>query len=429
MRDDLDSVPPAIPLLVIEVLGKSNSPKDAYDRLKNLWPEIQSQSRFHMENFSLAAPKNRRPDELNIYLDGGLNLFDARVGCADIDCRLEAARHLARSLALVGDTLWITDYLTEQFLEHGKVDDEKLYRILTDTLVLSELFPLIAAGIIKFRSPWRSVCESCNNAFDTQVEEMVEDSLKEYSSEFDIEKMCGGGYALHTGGTYHPSMVLRVYPTKWLGAQRTPTAEEAKRNVAHTAIRSALWTCDEASKGNGVLFSNSAIGMAAFVKREQKLEGRSSLRAFDERRSVQIPWVTELNASQIVELRSEASKALPALRELLARHLTVAKTEDKNPGALIDELRWQAVETRNELENVQGHAGRYWKAAYATVGLSISAYGLGTDGVIPSLGGLLPILHLLIEHKGGSKKEVDRLQRRPGYVLVKAQDILKHAHS
>lgn len=427
--NESNCVPPAIFLLVTEVLGKSLGPHDAYKRLKNLWPELRAQSRFHQENYSLIARPRDRPTDLDIYLDGALNLFDSRIGCAEIGCRIEAARRLSRSLALVGDTIWITDYLTEQFLEDDKVSDDLLFRTLNNSLVLAELFPLITAGIIKFRSPWRPVCQACNAAFDMKINKMVEESLMEYSSEFDVEQMDGNAYALHTGSAYHPPMVLRVYPSKWLGAQRLPTTDEMKRRVAYTAIRSALWTCNEAGYGDGVLFSNSAIGMAAFVKQERDIGGPSGLRAFDERRSIEIPWVTQLNASQIVDLRSEASKALPAFRELLARHLTFSDANDKNSDTLIEELRWHAMDTRNELENVQSHSARYWKTSYATAGLGLSAYGLGTGNVGASLGGLLPILDLLVRHESGAKKEVDRVQRRAGYVLVKAQDMLAHAHN
>ena len=431
MWSDLSNVPPVVPLLVVEVIGKSKDSRDAYNRLKKLWPELHAQSCFYWENLQFNQSVVSKPTELSIYLDGGLNLFDPRVGCSDIGCRLKAARNLSRSLALIGDSVWLTDYLTEQFLEkYKRVTDDQLFRILEDALVLGELFPLIKSGVVKFRSPLKSFCKSCSMEFENEVEKMVKEMLMEFSSEFDVERIRDDAYILHTGAAYNPSLVLGVYPSKnRVGGRRTPAVEEAKQEVVYTAIRSALWVCEEASKGNGALFSNTTVGLAALVKREQKLEKRPLLRAFDEKRSIQIPWVTELSASQIVDLRSEASKALPGLRELLAGHLSTNDSNNKSPSQLIDELRFQAMETRNELENVQKNSGRYWKAAYATVGLGISAYGLGTDGVFPALSGLLPILHLIIGHTTGNQKEVDKLERRAGYVLVKAQDLLSHTHS
>ncbi len=427
MWSELNNVPPAIPLIFNEIISKSRGYEDAYKRLKKLWPELRAQSRFYWENHSLASPDTNSPTELGIYLDGGLNLFNSRMGCIDIRCRLKAAKNLTRTLGLLGDTIWLTDLLTEIFLDnHKKIPETKIHRVLNDAMVLTELAPLIGAGIIKFRSPIQNFCKSCSIVFERELEEMVHDALSEHTSEFNVEKINDDAYALHTGETYAPPIIMRVYPHKnRLGAQRTPTVEESKFDVIYTAIRSALWTCNEASLGNGTVFSNSPIALAALAKREQNLTESSTLRVFDERRSIQIPWVTQLNASQIVELRDEASKALPAFRELLANHLSISH---EAPSQLIGELRAQAIETRNELENIQSHSGRYWKTAYATVGLGISAYGLATDGVVPALGGLLPILHLLKEHTEGSQKELDKLHRRAGYVLVKAQGMLAHAH-
>lgn len=63
-----------------------------------------------------------------------------------------------------------------------------------------------------------------------------------------------------------------------------------------------------------------------------------------------------------------------------------------------------------------------------TLGFGVSAYGLGTGQALPALSGLLPLLQLMVTHKTGTEKDLEKLKRRPGYVLVKAQDILDHAH-
>ena len=62
------------------------------------------------------------------------------------------------------------------------------------------------------------------------------------------------------------------------------------------------------------------------------------------------------------------------------------------------------------------------------LGLGLSAYGVATDQVVAGVGGLLPILQLLIEHKTGHDSSIDTTISKPGYVLLKAQDILSHAH-
>jgi hypothetical protein len=80
------------------------------------------------------------------------------------------------------------------------------------------------------------------------------------------------------------------------------------------------------------------------------------------------------------------------------------------------------------LEAIRKNSARYWKATYGILGLGLSAYGVAADQVLPGVGGLLPIIHLLIDHKTGHESEVSKLTTSPGFVLVKAQDILAHSH-
>jgi hypothetical protein len=82
---------------------------------------------------------------------------------------------------------------------------------------------------------------------------------------------------------------------------------------------------------------------------------------------------------------------------------------------------------RAELEDRRRTAARFWKGTFGILGLGLSAYGVATDQLVPGVGGLLPIIQLLINHKIGHEAEAGKITRRPGYVLVKAQDILSHA--
>lgn len=427
MDVDLNSIPPAILLLITEVALKSPTPDDAWVNLRKLLPELKVQSRFYQENSLGPTPISGSPRDLKIFADGALNLFDERIGCADLRCRVEAAKKLVRSLGLLGDTVWLTDYLTEQFVQDEELDDARLHKILEDMLVLMELFPLILGGVIRFRSPWRPVCAACLSTFEDRVDAITDDLLAEYTSEFSIEH-AETGFSLHTGSAYSPPLILRVYPSQWLGARRTPLPEEAIRRVLHMAVRSALWSSSEASEGNGVVFSNSTLGMTALARQEGWVRSRREVRVFDERRNVNLPWVSELNAEQILQLRQEASQALPSFRELMSRHLSFTELNIDNEADVISDIREQAIEVRNELESTKKYAAKYWKVAYATLGFGISAYGLGSGQIAASLGGLLPILQLLIQHETGTGHQLDKTRHRPGYVLLKASELLEHAH-
>jgi len=104
-------------------------------------------------------------------------------------------------------------------------------------------------------------------------------------------------------------------------------------------------------------------------------------------------------------------------------HRADSKTED-----LIAELREQAAEVKAELTTKQAKSARYWKTMYGVLGFGLSAYGIATDQLAAGVGGLLPIIQLLIEHKTNHESALEEIKNRPGYVLVKAQDILSHSH-
>ncbi|WP_094820895.1 hypothetical protein [Bordetella genomosp. 4] len=425
---EMKGIPPAVPLLLDEVVQDGLDGGELIKRLIKVLPELVKQSQFFLESSESYFYGETDPLKLEIYMDGALNIFNTNVGCSALDCRISAARQMVRSFSLLGDVIWITDFLTEKFIDKRDISEGFLLQVIGDALVLKELEPLVRAGLIKFRSPWRPICQACLSEFDRIVAGMTERSLEAYSQEFSVEEMKGGAYGLSTGNAYYPSMVLRVFPSQWLGARRIPDPEESKRNFVYSAIRSALWSVNEATNRNGVVFSNSSIAMAALAMRENELKNRRSIQLFDERHSIDVPWVSNLSAAQIVELRNEASKSLPAFRQMLGRHfLSTKNLNEQNSNDMMDELRDQAVDVRNELENTRKYSSRYWKSAYAVLGLGISVYGLGSGNVPAALGGLLPILQLLIQHAGGTEKDLDKLERRAGFVLVKAQDILRHA--
>jgi hypothetical protein len=108
--------------------------------------------------------------------------------------------------------------------------------------------------------------------------------------------------------------------------------------------------------------------------------------------------------------------------------LSAASEGAPNPIDIVHELRQQAVEVRNELDVTRQHSGRYWNASFTVLSLAGGVYGGATDQVAATAVGLLPLLQLLMAHDHSTEAAVDKLQQRPGYVLVKAQDILAHAH-
>ncbi len=426
MFDHLSELPPAVPLLLSEIFrADAMSDGSLLPRMRKLMPELKRQSAWYLSqprDSVTPAPVG----QLNTYLDGGLNLFDAEASCRRLDCRIDSALRVSRSVALLADTVWLTDLLSHRFAHSSRWSDMDLLRVVDDALVLSVISPLISEGIVRFTPAIIPLCPACNIQLQSEVDEITDHLMQLFEKEFDMHCTAEGIHSLDTGTLFSPPMHL--YNNKPRQEPAPDRVVMSAWDVVREAARKAVWVSFQASTAGGSVFSNSKAAMAALAYREGAARNPGQFRMFEENRNISVPWVSELSPQQIVQLRSEASKALPAFRETLATALETPEGSVSEMKSTVADLRAQAVEVRGELENTKKHAARFWKTGYMTLGFTISAYGVGTGQIMPALGGLLPLLQLMVSHTTGTEKDVDKLQRRPGYVLVKAQDILAHRH-
>jgi hypothetical protein len=428
--DDLSDVPPVVMLLYSEVYAKSEGWEHARKLLKGLLPELKTQSLAY-DVMPFGSNEAALPHgEFDIHLDGALNVFQrSPAGCADPVCRVEAAQSIARSMGLVADRLWVTDLLTEKFWDFGRATNRKLDDVVADTIVLGQLMPLVEAGVLKFKSPWVPSCKSCLDQFDRQVATITDALVDAFQHEFEIEDRGDFCSDIYTGALFNPSVVLRVWPSD-KRPDVAPDVDAYLRNVVRSAVRSALWTGREAAAHGGSIFSNSQAGLAGFAQAEGRFQGLDRFRLLDQSRSLNLPWVKDLSPQQVMELRQEADKALPQFRELMAKRLVFQVDQPSSGGDAMDfvaELRQQAAEVKSELEVINKHAKRFWKKPFTLLSLGAAAVGLATDQPVGAAGGLLALWQFLGTHDPGFEKDAEVLKCRPGYVLLKAQDLLAHA--
>lgn len=423
MLEELQDVPPTLPLLMNE-LPSCTSLKQMRRRVREMLPELRDQS----ENFQVHQIRRRiDPKErlvFDVHLHGAMDLLSGR-GCSSLDCRLTVADRLARSVGLIADRVWLTDLLTEKFVDFGRSTNARIDEVLADVLVLSRILPLIKAGIVKFRSPWAATCDHCLRSFEGRIDDATKELVNIFRKEFRVDKG-EDGFVAHTGRCIEPHLTFQL-PKRV--SNRAPSAISFAKRWVSGELRSAAWVAREASMTGGAVFSNSRIALAGLLQQDGQPVDLGTLLLMDRERELNIPWVTELSASQVVDLREEASSALPALREMLCRYLSAHDMEKPASVDFVAELRQQATDVRSELESKRKHSARYWKATYTILGLALSAYGVAADEVAAGVGGLLPMIRLLIEHKSDHEHAVSRIVSRPGFVLVKAQDILAHSEA
>jgi hypothetical protein len=426
MLTDSPHTPPWV-LLLLSTLASSKSWEDNRRKVKELLPELRTQSEVFQSESIGRLDDNSHTNRFEVHLQGGLDPFSGG-GCAMLECRTRAADQLARSFGLLADRLWLMDTLTDRFVNFGRVTNLKLDAIVADTLVLSHLLPLIDAGIVRFRSPWIANCQSCSDTFYSEIDQATEAVRRVFRREFRIEDRGEGNYVAHTGKSYEPSIVYRGLRKPGVSV---PTARQFAESEIEEAVRSTFWTAREACLTSGTIATNSRIGIAGLLQLEGRLLDRRSIFALEQEREISLPWVSELNAEQIVQLRNEASAALPSFRAAIATALVPSSSREDSINSVSDviaNLRDQAIQVRSELEMQRRSSGRFWKSTYGLLGLGVSAYGVAFDQPAAGVAGLLPVIQLLIDHKRGHEAEAAQLKSKPGYLLVKAQDLLAHSH-
>lgn len=424
MIEDLPDVPPAIALIAGE-LAPSDSPNTLRKKIAAILPELRDQSESFLEVKNSRASDREPGNRFEVHLHGAIDPLSG-VGCIDLGCRVAAAQRISRSVGLIADRVWLTDHLSDRILSSEDATPEALDEIVGDFLVVAQLLPLIAAGVVRFRSPWISACESCAAYFDRQVNEISQHVTDAFLSEFSLGHEPYEHPYVDVGNAVVPSMV-QVFLEKDLS--KLPTIEEYARYWVREQVNSALWVAREASFTHGAVISNSRAALAGLLQADGRMVDRETLTLLENERSFTVPWVSRLDARQIVQLREEAALALPKFREQMAAAMAFddsSKLGASQTSDLILELREQAEEVRSELAIAQKSSARFWKTTYGMLGLGLSAYGVSTDQVLAGVGGLLPLIQLLISHKAGQEKETLKHKSRPGYVLMKAQDILAH---
>jgi hypothetical protein len=174
---------------------------------------------------------------------------------------------------LIADRVWLTDTISERVVEFGRATNKKLDALLLDVLVLSRLWPLIRAGVVRFRSPFMVTCSSCAEEFQRHVEEDAIE-LARVLRDFRLERRDDGGAVFYTGKSFDPPAVFR------LAANRLSGIDNARNFAGRWVpqrLRSAYWVAREASMTGGPIASNSRIGLSGLLLSEGRLVDKATL--------------------------------------------------------------------------------------------------------------------------------------------------------
>lgn len=414
-------VPPHIALLLNEEIDLSDF-RHATRDLKGMLRDLKNQAKsldYRPENDLIDGPR-----EFRAVMNGGLDLFSNSGACQVLACRIGYADQIARSIALMSDKVSMHDYLCERILDlRSRPSNDEIKPLLADVVVLRRLKPLVEAGILRFSSPFVSTCSSCKQEFEGRVQQLAGRIFQSLGHKISVERE-GAETSIDLGAIYDPGVIYQLSPV-----YAKKGDEELGRHFVSRAVRSALWDARTASSIQGSLFSNSRAAVAGLLSEDGNHLLPAEFQAFSAERAASLPWVSGLTIAQTLELRQEAHKALPALRQFMARRLSAASISQANADwrECVAELREQAEGVRSELALATSKSRSLHRNATGILGMTVSAVSLAAGGVIAGIEGLLSTLGLIHSIPLANSLHAETLRTKPGYVLVAAEDILHHA--
>jgi len=293
---------------------------------------------------------------------------------------------------------------------------------------------MIEAGLVTFRSVSLNYCKEHFKEFMRGIAAATEKALGTRLQNTEFRLFDGGiaidledllGYPLIHNLELSESKLRTLSDPKKLNrlVQRIVYGQ-ADALITDTALH-----LRDAARLNATLFSSSQVSMLSARRMEGFAPNPSDVQVWERTQSVELPWVSELSVEQIVSLREEAGDALPRLRETLGGILRGEESEHSKVIERIQRLREESAEVKADLVALRSKHEAIFRNVAGLLGLGIAVYGFATDFVpaAPALVSLMTLLGLLHGSEHKDFNEAQRLESKPGYVLVKAQELLDHA--
>lgn len=434
--DYSEGIPPCVRIILAERIEPADSERFRgwYHRLA---PELRRQGSWTLDNFSYLEDGDDLPGLpcLRITASGALDPLSRTGSCARPACRQAAADVFARTVGLYADVITLADTLTPSFALEEELADFDLQYLAGVVAGLQRLEPLISSGVIRFRLGAGRFCKSCYREFDQRVKAATDTLISQALPEVQFEHS-DGFLIMHAGTLLDEPLVAAHQMTRRqleLIESGEPLAElgrTAFSRILSGHLAETFLAAYSAAKLNAPLFSASRLDMLALRALDCSAIPLAHVEGWERSRSIELPWVSELSPQQVVRLRQEASQALPRFREEFARVLARPATGDHAAAVPIDELRAGAARVAAELGGLKLQQEALFRNVSGLLGITVAIYGVAS-GTIPAgaaMGGLVSLLFLLHGPAREDAREESRLRSSPAYVLVRAQELLRHEH-
>ncbi len=335
---------------------------------------------------------------------------------------------------------YIPDVFSIRLLNAPRISRRWLERFTRDVAVLRELLPLVRAGVLKFANATFVVCAHCRRE---ATEDSAEILVREFASEFEfIHSHPSGWLKVRSVPILGESTIeYRIPPALRPAANTLVASQKRKRlprdanelrrsllkNLLNERLRGVFLDLKSAQALHSVVISGTRTDVLCVRTLEQGLPELANIDEWEQQREIKVPWVSDLTSTEVVRLREQAASALPRFREVVASSL--AGSDDhvpRSPSAVISELRAQAAEVEAELKALAPRIRKRDRTTVALISTGLALYGFEAAGIpgMAAAGQLATTLGLIHGFARADGAEEAKLKSRPGYVLLKARELL-----
>lgn len=451
----MSELPPPIQLLVNEcnpaTVKRETLSRKLSDEVfvRELRDQADPALRVYDYDGSKPAPADA---DLVIHGAGGLSPFSPYGKCSSVGCRELNALSFAQSIGLYSDYAVITDFVTPTLYYLNPKDPTQIRRLLGDLTALNVLQPLIREGIVRFATPHRKLCDVHGKAATTLAQRVAAEVWRGVTPHMEADFIEGKGSEslmvvgsdLFGGEVYwlpiymssHEALALK----KRLGWRKRARLPQDKVRFVRPYVvpmlereaTAMLFEARDSGLERAMLATQSRLEAVTLRVVDRALIRTGAYKAWEELRECRLPWVSELTAEEVLRLREQARRALPAFRARMKRDLfsspTTARARDARAEKIATELRSEVPEVEAELRASKVRTRKSVPVAVGAAGLACIVYGVGSLNPQMAAAGVAMMSALAAFHANHSaaQTEQERLMAKPAYVLLAARNLIRH---
>ena len=447
----LAELPPSIAFMLDEFRDKQPALADVRRKFsdKLFVNDYFDQCGASIGTFKYADDLEARPDKFDVYAGSGLNPLSFVGKCPEVQCVVESAHHFARTACLYADRVVIPDPFSFSYI---KAADEEIFLSLA---VLKILKPLLEAGIVIFGPAAYIACSNCTKWRETEEKQLAKQLWHEFthSAPDVIRYKVGRRWHISFGSpllTRNGDEYRIAFPATRgaIAAIRLNTPVQGKdamsvirqyrdvlqKHFSHRA-HSVMFNATIGSRCNTAVVTNLPEEAIGYRLLDHRKVG-TSMPSWSMLRSVPLPALQSLTASQAMQVREEAQKAMPAFRAKLQRDLMSLndlsdEAEEKRALEVAGELRLAARDLQGQLASIRLPSVRRSEKLFVGLAAALEIVALSSGNLPAVLATASTFTALTI---AAHRSHSDRLQKQevlvhqPAYVLLTAERIHEGKH-